>query len=377
MTTDKKLIVVIGAGVTGLQTSVSLLQAGYRVAIIGKHFPGDKSIEYTSPWAGGHWRSHAGVADVEQQEWDTQTYQHWLNEIEREQNETSPRLLSGLALRRSRYYSESPEAPWYSSTVLDYEQTPKESLGPRIQHGHTYTSIMVNVPMYLLYLREKARSLGAVEIQEELPCGPNFSETLHAATERLGIHSGKLGHAEKPQILAFVNATGLSASKLVPDPDMYPVRGQTVTVAGEAKQITTIEAYASEDKSGTPIMYILPRPHSNTTVLGGTKEAGNWSAEPDPKTTEEILRRAKEWAPELLNKQAEFEILSVQVGLRPARKGGVRVEIEKVGDFVICHAYGHAGAGYQNSVGSANKVVRLLEDWFKTHEAETENEGLA
>ncbi|OCL08140.1 FAD dependent oxidoreductase [Glonium stellatum] len=361
MTTVKKLVVVIGAGVTGLQTSVSLLQAGYRVAIIGKHFPGDKSIEYTSPWAGGHWRSHAGIADAEQQEWDTQTYQHWLNEIKQEQNEAGLRILSGLALRRSRYYSESSKAPWYSSIVLDYEQTPKESLGPGIQHGHTYTSVMVNVPMYLHYLREKARSLGAVEIQEELPCGSNFSETLHAAAQRLRAHFGKLGLAEKSQVSAFVNATGLLASKLVPDPDVYPVRGQTLTVAGEAKQITTIEAYASEDNSGTPIVYILPRPHSNTTVLGGTKEAGNWSAEPDPMATKEIIRRAKEWAPELLNDQGEFEILSVQVGLRPARKGGVRVEIEKVDDFLICHAYGHAGAGYQNSVGSANKVLRLLE----------------
>jgi D-amino-acid oxidase len=67
----------------------------------------------------------------------------------------------------------------------------------------------------------------------------------------------------------------------------------------------------------------------------------------------------------LLNDDGKFEVLSVQVGLRPARKGGVRVEIERLDGFLICHAYGHAGAGYQNSVGSANKVVRLLENCFK------------
>jgi D-amino-acid oxidase len=254
--------------------------------------------------------------------------------------------------------------------VLDYKTIPDESLSPGIQHGHTYTSVMVNVPMYLDYLRRTARSLGAIEIQEALPCSSNFSETLRAATETVRVHFDKLGNAEKPQISAFVNATGLTASTLVPDSNMYPVRGQTVTVAGEAKQISTVEAPASEVGSGTPIMYILPRPHSNTTILGGTKDGNNWSAEPDPKTTEEILRRAKEWAPELLNTQGEFEVLSVQVGLRPARKGGVRVEMEKIDDFVICHAYGHAGAGYQNSVGSANKVVQLLKDWSKTSEAE-------
>ena len=40
----------LSAGVAGLQTSISLRKAGYEVVIIGKYFPGDKSIEYTSPW---------------------------------------------------------------------------------------------------------------------------------------------------------------------------------------------------------------------------------------------------------------------------------------------------------------------------------------
>ena len=225
---------------------------------------------------------------------------------------------------------------------------------------------MVNVPLYIHYLYETARSLGAIDIRATLPRCSTFSETLQIAADVLKSHLNELGHAEVPQISAFVNATGISALKLVPDPDVYPIRGQTVTVAGEASQITTIDAFPSDSTpSSTPIMYILPRPHSNTTVLGGTKQIEDWNAEPDPQTTGEILRRAKEWAPELLNKNGEFEVLSVQVGLRPGRKGGARVEIESLDGFVVCHAYGHAGAGYQNSYGSANKVVRLLEKWFR------------
>ena len=82
--------------------------------------------------------------------------------------------------------------------------------------------------------------------------------------------------------------------------------------------------------------------------------------------TKEILEAAKAWAPELLNWKGEFEVLSEQVGLRPGRKGGARVEIEELeaGELVVCHAYGHAGAGYQNSIGSAQKVVRLLGEFF-------------
>jgi glycine/D-amino acid oxidase-like deaminating enzyme len=168
-------------------------------------------------------------------------------------------------------------------------------------------------------------------------------------------------------ITAFLNATGISAKALVPDSAIYPVRGHTVTVAGEARQITTIEAPSSPDPSpassaSTPIIYILPRPHSNTTILGGTKDVDSYDPSPSPATTAEILRRAREWAPELLNEDGEFEVLSEQVGLRPARKGGVRVEIEEVDEFVVCHSYGHAGAGYQKSVGSAQKVVQLLDE---------------
>jgi len=349
--------------VTGLQTSISLRKAGYQVVLLAKHFPGEHSIEYTSPWAGAHWRSHAGKKDLEQQQWDTETYKHMLGVIEKEGSEQGQGQLSGIALRHSRYFSATKEGPWYSTLVLDYQNTSEESLEPGIQHGHTYTSIMINAPMYLKYLLQTAINLGVHDIQADLPSSSSLEDSLRTAQK---IVKDRIDKQQKLSISAFVNATGISAFKFVPDPNVYPARGQTITVAGEAKQITTIEAYSSRNGTGTPIMYVLPRPHSNTTILGGTKDVGNWSAEPDPKTTDEILRRAKKWAPELLDENGDFDVLSVQVGLRPARKGGVRVEVERVGEFVVCHAYGHAGTGYQNSVGSAKKVVRLLDDWFSS-----------
>lgn len=81
--------------------------------------------------------------------------------------------------------------------------------------------------------------------------------------------------------------------------------------------------------------------------------------------TKKILENTKEWAPELLTgRDGGFEVLSSQVGLRPGREGGARVEVERVEEFVVCHAYGHASGGYQNSVGSARKVVRLIDEVF-------------
>ena len=54
----------------------------------------------------------------------------------------------------------------------------------------------------------------------------------------------------------------------------------------------------------------------------------------------------KSMAPELFAQDGLFEVLSVQCGLRPAREGGPRVELEVVdGMYKVVHSYGHAGAG--------------------------------
>lgn len=167
---------------------------------------------------------------------------------------------------------------------------------------------------------------------------------------------------------AFVNATGLAARALVPDSSVYPIRGQTVVVKGEAANITTMffpDANAS----------VAPRLGSGTSILGSTYQEGNWDPTPDLEVTETIMSRCKDWAPELLDTEGNFEVVGVNVGFRPGRKGGPRVEIEKVEvsetdgalkTVVICHNYGHAGSGFQNSFGSAGEVVELLSTEFGT-----------
>lgn len=48
------------------------------------------------------------------------------------------------------------------------------------------------------------------------------------------------------------------------------------------------------------------------------------------------------------------------VGRRPAREGGMRIEVEKVADGkTVVHAYGAGGRGFELSVGVAEDVVNL------------------
>lgn len=74
--------------------------------------------------------------------------------------------------------------------------------------------------------------------------------------------------------------------------------------------------------------YIIPRPGPDGTVLlGGTFQPHNWDTSYDEKTAQEIFSRCAALAPSLLDKQ-KTRILSHNVGLRPAREGGPRVEVE-------------------------------------------------
>ena len=114
---------------------------------------------------------------------------------------------------------------------------------------------------------------------------------------------------------------------------------------------------------------MIPRPNTDVWVFGGTKTLHVWNVTPDAKVSEEILERC---CVLLGVRRADIEVVGVQVGLRPGRMGGPRVEGETVeleeegtGDkrkVRVVHQYGHAGAGFQNAIGSSRKALRILED---------------
>ena len=235
--------------------------------------------------------------------------------------------------------------------------------------GARYDTICINVPRYLAYLAERITALGGEFIRAEVRTDGGLEgvveDVLHLITAHHQHPSRSPEHAPGPsnQLEALVLATGLMSKAFLPKEEaslLYPVRGQTVLIKGEAPRAVT------HLFPGGEIGYVIPRPGSGTTILGGCKERDNWDAEEDGEMTRKILGRAKGLVPELLvggkGGEGEFEVLGVQVGRRPGRKGGPRVEVEKekIKGVRVVYAYGHEGAGYQNSVGSAEKVVRLL-----------------
>lgn len=80
--------------------------------------------------------------------------------------------------------------------------------------------------------------------------------------------------------------------------------------------------------------------------------------------TQDILRRAAAVCPALTGGRGPeaLDVVQARVGLRPAREGGVRVELERRADGrAIVHNYGHGGFGYQSSWGISMDVVEKVQ----------------
>lgn len=76
------------------------------------------------------------------------------------------------------------------------------------------------------------------------------------------------------------------------------------------------------------------------------------------------MKRCVELCPALTGGKGieSLSIIRHGVGLRPLRETGPRIEKEKIQDLWVVHQYGHGGYGYQASYGSAEAVVKLIEE---------------
>jgi glycine/D-amino acid oxidase-like deaminating enzyme len=57
---------------------------------------------------------------------------------------------------------------------------------------------------------------------------------------------------------------------------------------------------------------------------------------------------------------SDARVLRFTAGLRPYRAGGVRLELERLGDRTLVHDYGHGGAGITLAWGCADEVLALV-----------------
>lgn len=299
-------VVVVGAGVTGLTCAVRLAEAGHRVDVLARDLP----LETTSVVAAALWYPYKALPQDRVTAWAATAYAAFADlALSGSPAETGVRMMAGTEVLHAR-----TDDPWWAGAVPDLSH-----VGPPSGYADawSFTAPVVDMPVYLRWLRCRLDDLGGTLTRMSLRALPSVSESV------------------------LVDCAGLGARLLAGDKDVRPVRGQVVLVRGVALDRWWLDA------SGPT--YVIPREHE--VVVGGTDEDGEWSRTPSPETATEILHRATALVPEL----ADAEVVAHRVGLRPVRPS-VRLEAEGR----VVHCYGQGGAGVTLSWGCADEVSGLV-----------------
>lgn len=258
-------VAVLGSGAVGLATARLLQEAGFAVTIYTKDLPPNT----TSNIAGGQWFPHYLVNHEKRTaQFDQQLLAASEFAYRRYQIMVGPRF----GVRWMRNYYLQNEA-WNEQGDLGKESelramipelrdlSPAEYPFPEYKFARQFDTMIIEPSVYLpAMLDEIHLAGGAVKVVE-----------LHDRAE-----ISKL--SEK---LVF-NCTGLGAKSLFSDDELTPLKGQLTILLPQPE---VQYAVAHED------LYMFPR--SDGILLGGTREMGVWTLEPNLEKKQEIVARHK------------------------------------------------------------------------------------
>ncbi|MBY8870682.1 FAD-binding oxidoreductase [Micromonospora sp. PLK6-60] len=308
-------VVVVGGGVVGMTAALALQARGARVTVLAADDPADTvSTVAAAVWYPSHTDEDPRVL-------------RWAWETRAELGRQAAAGVPGVVERPTRMLLRRPHAgpPWWAPACPDLVAEPAP---PPYTGQLRFTAPTVEMTPYLAWLRQRLTAGGGQLLRRRVR---RLADAFDTAP-------------------TLVNATGLAAGRLAADPAVHPVRGHVVLVANPG---LTVSVRDEDDPAG--ITYVHPRRHD--VVLGGTYQPGVAHTAPDPDTAAAIRRRCVALVPEL----AAAPVRGERIGLRPARHGGPRVEVDPAGPpgGRLVHAYGHGGAGVTLSWGCAAEVAEL------------------
>jgi D-amino-acid oxidase len=308
-------ITVVGAGVSGLTSALSLQERGHDVRIVAA----STSAQSTSFLAAAVWfPTHVGPPD-RVAGWGRTTYEDLAGQAQHQ--------VPGVLMRESlALYRNPPGRPDWIAAVGEVRAATDSELPTGYGHGLRFAVPLVEMPLYLPWLVTEFEGRGGT------------LEPFHVT----GLD--QLADAD-----VVVNCAGLAAGELVGDASVYPVRGQIVRVSNPGLTLSVRD----ENHPGGRA-YVHPR--TQDCILGGTLDEHNWSTDVDPGEAKAILARCRDIVPEL----ADATVLEHIVGLRPGRPTVRLEEDAPIGSTRVVHNYGHGGSGITLSWGCAREVAELV-----------------
>ncbi|RDW63220.1 FAD-dependent oxidoreductase [Aspergillus mulundensis] len=333
---QKETIIVIGAGVIGLSTALHLqqfLSPSQQILLVARDWPNTTSVNYASPWAGAHYRPVPGSSPqaIREEKQARRTYEHFRHEA------SVPG--SGVAWVEGVEHLENPPAEYLDERALGnythldgFRKLEASELPEGVKWGVRYNTFTINSPVYCAYMLRRFVIKGGMVKEYTLA---NVQEAFYLAEN----------------VRTVVNCSGVGFG----DSKSFIIRGQTCLVRNPCSVTLT-----RQNSDGT-WSFCIPRPLEGGTIIGGTKQVNNWDPNPSLETRETLLRNASKWFPFSAESGGKFDVIRDIVGRRPAREGGMRIEVEKLGEGrTVVHGYGAAGRGYEISWGVAEDLVKLI-----------------
>lgn len=228
-----------------------------------------------------------------------------------------------------------------------YTPTEIEALNEHTEHNGRgqikwaceYETYVVNVHVYCAWLLERFLQHGGRTVQKRLN---SIGEALQSVPD--------------PTWPLIVNCSGMNLGN---DPKVKIIRGQTVLVRNRYHSTTTRQCV-----DGT-WSFLIPRPLDGGTIVGGTKQVSDPETSARPEEREKLLENAVRYFPDFVSDVKDFELVRDNVGRRPWREGGMRIEIDQLMEngtkVPIVHAYGAGGRGFELSWGAAEEICALVE----------------
>ncbi len=150
---SQQQFIILGAGVIGLTTALELSSQHptSSITILATHLPGDRDINYTSPWAGANWLS--GATDNGRQEsWDEITYRKF-EKLADEVKESGVQRMNIHAFYDSEIddagiLSQSTGKVWYER-LTGLRWLGKQELRSGSVFGYDCGTFVINVQVYL------------------------------------------------------------------------------------------------------------------------------------------------------------------------------------------------------------------------------------